>query len=196
MNLQDIFAKFGVDLNVSMVILTVAYDGPVPLGDLAEQQALLRQRVRGAGWETPALLAAMPRATTFYFDAVSQIELPSWSRGRIALVGDAGACPSLLAGQGSALAMVEAYVLAAELGRSGDHRSAFERYHGQLASVVESKQDAAIGLAVAFAPRNRAQLLLRNLLMGLMSLPPVANAVMGRSLRDPITLPPAPAPAA
>ena len=46
------------------------------------------------------------------------------------------------------------------------------------------------------APKNRAQLLLRNLLMGLMSLPPVANAVMGRSLRDPITLPPAPAPAA
>ena len=44
--------------------------------------------------------------------------MPSWSRGRVALVGDAAACPSLLAGQGSALAMVEAYVLAAELARS------------------------------------------------------------------------------
>jgi 2-polyprenyl-6-methoxyphenol hydroxylase-like FAD-dependent oxidoreductase len=57
----------------------------------------------------------MPQARTFYFDSVSQIRMPSWTRGRVALVGDAAACPSLLAGQGSALAMVEAYVLAAEL---------------------------------------------------------------------------------
>ena len=73
---------------------------------------------------------------------------------------------------------------------------AVEAGYETLILDTTAEQDAAIGLAVAFAPRNRAQLLLRNLLMGLMSLPPVANAVMGRSLRDPITLPPAPAPAA
>jgi 2-polyprenyl-6-methoxyphenol hydroxylase-like FAD-dependent oxidoreductase len=35
-----------------------------------------------------------------------------WSHGRIALVGDAAACVSLLGGEGTGLAMVEAYVLA------------------------------------------------------------------------------------
>lgn len=64
----------------------------------------------------------MPEARAFHFDRASQIRMPSWSRGRMALIGDAAARPSLLAGQGSALAMVEAYVLAAELNRSpGDH---------------------------------------------------------------------------
>ena len=101
--------------DVTMFLLTVRHDAPVPTDDLAEQQALLRARLADAGWETPAILDLMPQARTFYFDSVSQIRMPSWTRGRVALVGDAAACPSLLAGQGSALAMVEAYVLAAEL---------------------------------------------------------------------------------
>lgn len=71
------------------------------------------------GWEVPEILARMPEARTS--DRASQIRMPSWSRGRMALIGDAAACPSLLAGQGSALAMVEAYVLAAELNRSPGH---------------------------------------------------------------------------
>jgi len=145
------------------------------------------------GGEIPGVLALMPQARTFYLDRASQIRMPSWSRGRIALVGDAGACPSLLAGQGSALAMVEAYILATELARTDDHRAAFAAYERQLATLVRQKQDAAIGLGVAFAPRTRAQLALRNVAMNLMALPFVANLVMGRSLRDPITLPPFPA---
>ena len=55
----------------------------------------------------------------------------------MALVGDAAACPSLLAGQGSALAMVESYILAAELARAdGDHREAFARYQERLGPVA------------------------------------------------------------
>ena len=161
-----------------------------PPTTVAEQQALLRARLAGAGWETPAILDAMPQATTFYFDPVSQIRMPSWSRGRVALVGDAAACPSLLAGQGSALAMVEAYVLAAELARSnGDHVEAFTRYHERLAPFLRSKQDAAQGLGLAFAPRNRLQLLVRNTVMRLMGLPKVADLAMGKSFRDAIELP-------
>lgn len=137
------------------------------------------------------MLATLPQARTFYCDRASQIRMPSWSRGRVALIGDAAACPSLLAGQGSALAMVEAYVLAAELHRSGgDYAAAFASYERQLAPLVRDKQDAAIGLGAAFAPRNRGQLLLRNTLVGLMGIPLVARLTMGRSLRDPIELPP------
>jgi len=86
---------------ITMVIFTVRHDGRVPIESVSEQQGLLCQRLAGAGWETPAILDAMPQAKTFYFDSVSQIRMPSWTRGRVALVGDAAACPSLLAGQGS-----------------------------------------------------------------------------------------------
>jgi hypothetical protein len=58
-----------------MVIFTVRRDGSVPLESVADQQVLLRERLAGAGWETPAILEAMPQAKTFYFDAVSQIQM-------------------------------------------------------------------------------------------------------------------------
>lgn len=176
--------------DVTMVIFTVRHDGGVPLESVADQQALLRERLRGAGWETQALIDAMPRAMTFYFDAVSQIRMPSWTRGRVALVGDAAACPSLLAGQGSALAMIESYVLAAELARSnGDHRQAFARYQARLAPFLQSKQAAARRLGLAFAPQDRFQLLVRTTVMRLMGLPKVTDLAMGRSFHDAIELP-------
>ncbi len=176
--------------DLTMVVFTVRHDGRVPLDSVADQQELLRERLAGAGWETPALVEAMPQATSFYFDAVSQIQMSSWTRGRVALVGDAAACPSLLAGQGSALAMIESYVLAAELVRAdGDHALAFARYQGGLTPFLQSKQAAARGLGVAFAPRDRLQLLVRNTVMRLMGLPKVADLAMGRSFHDAIELP-------
>jgi 2-polyprenyl-6-methoxyphenol hydroxylase-like FAD-dependent oxidoreductase len=175
--------------DVTLFLITVRHDRSVPTDNVSEQQALLRSRLAHAGWETPAILAAMPEARTFYFDRVSQIRMASWTQGRVALVGDAAACPSLLAGQGSALAMVEAYVLAAELARSKDHVVAFARYQDRLASFLRSKQNAAQGLGVAFAPRNRLQLLVRNTVMKLMGLPRVADLAMGKSFHDAIELP-------
>ena len=176
--------------DVTMVILTVRHDGRVPLESVADQHVLLRERLAGAGWETPAIIEAMPHAQTFYFDAVSQIQMPAWTRGRVALVGDAAACPSLLAGQGSALAMIESYVLAAELARAdGDHGLAFTRYQERLAPFLQSKQAAARGLGLAFAPQSKRQLLARNTVMRLMGLPKVADLAMGRSFHDAIELP-------
>lgn len=79
--------------------MTVRYAGAVPGDDRTAQEALLRTRLADAGWETPTILDLMPQAQEFYFDSVSQIRMPSWTRGRVALVGDAAACPSFLAGQ-------------------------------------------------------------------------------------------------
>jgi 2-polyprenyl-6-methoxyphenol hydroxylase-like FAD-dependent oxidoreductase len=175
--------------DVTMFLLAARHTGSVPT-EMAEQQALLREQLRGAGWETSAILDLMPQARTFYFDRASQIRMPSWTRGRVALVGDAAACPSLLAGQGSALAMVESYVLAAELARTnGDYAAAFARYEQRLRGVLSTKQDAAVGLGLAFAPRNALQLLIRNTMMKLIALPHVADLAVGKSLRDAVELP-------
>ena len=179
--------------DVTMFCLTLRDHGDVRLDHPAEQQALLRRKLVHAGWEAPAILDAMAHARTFYFDRVSQIRMPSWSTGRVALVGDAAACPSLLAGQGSALAMIEAYVLAAELAATpDDHTAAFTRYHARLAALLRSKQDAAKGLGLAFAPRDRRQLVVRNTVLRLLGLPQIPNLVMGRSLRDAVELPAVP----
>lgn len=175
--------------DLTLFLLSVRYDGTVPGDDIAAQQDLLRSRLADKGWETPAILNLMPQASTFYFDSVSQIRMPSWTRGRVALVGDAAACPSFLAGQGSALAMVESYILAAELTRSSDYSEAFARYETRLAPLLRSKQDAAVGLGLAFAPKNKFQLLVRNTVMKLMGLPKVADLAMGRSFRDAVELP-------
>ena len=175
--------------DVTMFLLTVRHEAPAPIDDPAEQQALLRARLTGASWETPAIVELMPTARTFYFDQVSQIQMPSWTRGRIGLVGDAAACPSLLAGQGSALAVIEAFTLAAELTQSEDHVQAFARYQQRLGDFLRSKQKGAVGLGPAFAPKNRRQLLARNLVMKSMGLPMVADLAMGRSFHDAIELP-------
>jgi 2-polyprenyl-6-methoxyphenol hydroxylase-like FAD-dependent oxidoreductase len=85
--------------------------------------------------------------------------------------------------------MVESYILAAELTRSSDYSEAFAHYEARLAPLLRSKQDAAVGLGLAFAPKNRFQLLVRNTVMKLMGLPKVADFAMGRSFRDAVELP-------
>lgn len=174
--------------DTTLVLVTVRDDGRSSDGPAARQD-LVRARLTGAGWETPAILDALASATSCYTDTVSQVRMPTWSRGRVTLVGDAAACPSLLAGQGSALAMVEAYVLAAELGGAPDPTEALRRYEQRLAGFVRSKQDGARGLGGAFAPANRRQLLVRDLTLRAMGIPGVADLAMGRSFRDAITLP-------
>jgi 2-polyprenyl-6-methoxyphenol hydroxylase-like FAD-dependent oxidoreductase len=175
----------------TMFLVTFRLAGPIPEDDMAAQQAVLRRALAGAGGEVPGILARLPEARTFYFDKAAQIRMPSWSAGRITLIGDAGAGPSLLAGQGGALAMVEAYTLASELARHpGNHAAAFAAVHDRLAPLVLSKQDAAVGLGVAFAPRTRFELAMRNTIMRTMAVPFIGRLVMGRSLRDQITLPP------
>ena len=178
--------------DVTLFLLTARHDGPVPTDERAAQ-ALLRARLADKGWETPAIVDLMAQSTTFYFDSVSQIRMSSWTHGRVALVGDAAAGPSFLAGQGSALAMVESYTLAAELAGCRDHRQAFARYQARLAPLLRAKQDAALGLAPAFAPKSRRELLVRNTVMKVMGLPKVADLVMGKSFRDAVELPAFPA---
>jgi 2-polyprenyl-6-methoxyphenol hydroxylase-like FAD-dependent oxidoreductase len=177
--------------DVTLFLFTFADDGSVANLDIDAQRAALRARLSGADWEIPAILERMDDAQTFYCDRVSQIQMPSWTRGRVALVGDAGACVSLLAGQGSALAMVEAYVLASELAQArGNHVPAFARYEQLLMPFLRSKQKAAVRLASAFAPRNRMQLFVRNSVIKLFNVPFVARLAMGSTLRDAIELPP------
>jgi len=111
---------------------------------LDARKALLRQVYADVGWECPRMLDAVDAVDDLYFDVVSQVRMPAWSRGRVVLVGDAAASVSLLGGEGTGLALTEAYVLAGELARAGgDHRRAFPAYEHLLRPYIEREQSAA-----------------------------------------------------
>jgi 2-polyprenyl-6-methoxyphenol hydroxylase-like FAD-dependent oxidoreductase len=157
--------------------------------DLAHQKAHLRERFSRSGWECPAILAALEHVDTLYIDRVSQIRMDRWTQGRVALVGDAAFCVSLLGGQGSALAMTAAYILAGELKRAtGDHETAFRQYQERLGVFIAGKQHAAVKLSTFFAPRSSFGLFLRNQITKLMAIPFVADLAVGREFRDHIEL--------
>lgn len=116
--------------------------------------------------------------------------MEEWCRGRVALIGDAAFCVSLLAGQRSALAMISAYVLAGELARNSDClEEAFGSYEALLRGYISRKQRAAERFASAFAPRTKEGLWFRNLVINAMSIPGVARFSMGRDITDRLRLP-------
>ncbi|MBO8187867.1 FAD-dependent monooxygenase, partial [Streptomyces spirodelae] len=111
--------------------------------DTEQQKRLLAENMASLGGDTPRLLEAMRTAPDFYFDAMAQVHMDGWTRGRVALVGDAGYCPSPLSGQGTSLALVGAYVLADELGRSADPAIALSRYEERIRPYVTLNQALA-----------------------------------------------------
>lgn len=144
----------------------------------------------GRGWECDEILATLPAADDLYTDSVSQIRMPGWHQGRVALVGDAAWCPSLLAGQGSAMAMLGAYVLAGELyAAAGDHAAGFAAYQRRLQTLIAAKQKAALGYAGWFAPRGRLGVAMRVWTTRMFSVPLIIPWLTRRMLVDPLDLP-------
>lgn len=160
-----------------------------PIGREGEEAAI-REIYRDMGWEADAILSRMNEVSEIYFDRVSQIRMPDWSKGRVALLGDAAACASLLAGEGTGLAMTEAYVLAGELHQTaGDHQKAFKAYQDRLHSYVRAKQDAALGFADLFAPRSWFWLIVRDISLNLTSVPYLGKQLLASSFKSDLELP-------
>ncbi|QKM51860.1 FAD-dependent urate hydroxylase (plasmid) [Burkholderia glumae] len=111
--------------------------------DISEQKAMVRRLMSDKmAWEIPRLLDEMDKASDFYFDSASQIKMPTWSKGRVSLVGDAAAGPTAFTGQGTSAAMVMAYVLAGELAEArGDYKTAFKRYEEVARPFADMNQN-------------------------------------------------------
>jgi len=186
--------RFTMRDNRTLFLFTFADDHPEIPDSIENQKQDLHKRFGNSGWECPHILHSIDGSRDFYFDRVSQIRMPQneglWTRGRVSLVGDAASCVSLLAGQGTALAMIAAYILAGELYRSrGDYAQAFQRYQNLFGPFVLSKQNAALRFASSFAPKSKFSLFLRNQIFNLFSHPWIANKVLGMGLTDKIDLP-------
>jgi 2-polyprenyl-6-methoxyphenol hydroxylase-like FAD-dependent oxidoreductase len=167
------------------LFLFVFVEGDSLPDTLDRQKAMLRETYGEGKWECPQILQRLDEADEVYFDRVSQIRMESWSRGRIALAGDAAFCVSLVAGQGSALAMISAYVLAGELATAGgNHDAAFGSYEARLRSYINAKQQGAERFASVFAPRTAGGLWFRNQVIRAFAMPGLAWLVVGRDIVD------------
>jgi 2-polyprenyl-6-methoxyphenol hydroxylase-like FAD-dependent oxidoreductase len=126
--------------------------------DVGGQKALVRAAFAGQGWRVDDFLAAMDDAPDFYFDSLSQVELRSWSIGRVVLLGDAAYCPSPASGQGTSLALVGAYVLGKHLGTPGG----FAAYERELRPYTEKNLAFGRKMAKDMVPGGRLSIAFRN----------------------------------
>ncbi|MFE3445863.1 FAD-dependent monooxygenase [Nocardia sp. NPDC059180] len=176
------------DSNELHAFLNFAHPEPPyeALRDPEAQRDLVATTFADDGWEIPAMVDAMVDADDPFFDTVSQVHMPCWSSGRVALVGDAAYAPSFLTGQGSSLALVGAYMLAGSLAAHRDHTAAFAAYARDIRGFVELNQaqvgkgDAALFPATADALEKR-----NNTLRGLTAMP----SETGRPAHTALTLP-------
>ena len=183
------FAQRGDRTMFLLVFAAEHLDGSEPRS-VHERKATLVRVFAGARWEWPNIVESLQTTDEIYFDRVSQISMGAWTKGRVALVGDAGACVSLVAGEGAGLGMTEAYVLAGELALAeGDHDRAFAAYERRLRRFVEGKQKSARGFASSFTPRTALGVWLRNHATSLMTIPGVPGLLIGAQMRDDFKLP-------
>lgn len=149
------------------------------------QRDLVAAVFADAGWEVPGMLAALRDADDLFFDGVSQIRMPRWSSGRVALVGDAAYAPSFLTGQGSSLALVGAYMLAGSLA-DRDHAAGFAAYeHHTREFVTVNQEQVGEGDATLFPTTARALEQRNDMLRNLSAMP----SAEGRPAHSALTLP-------
>lgn len=129
--------------------------------DLDSQRRFLRDAFSGVGWRVPEMLAAADAASDFYLDEITRTRMTTYTKGRIALVGDAGYA-NTLGGFGTGLALIGAYVLAGELARAdGDHVAAFAGYDARMRKPTKIARTGSAGPFLA--PPSQRRIRLRDL---------------------------------
>lgn len=128
------------------------------VGTREDQVAELRRRFGDLGWEVPRVLDALEGGSELYVEDLTQVVAPTWSNGRVVLLGDAAWCVTPIAGAGTSLALVGAYVLAVELSRLSagrPPREAFARWEDWMRPMVQDAQDLPPGTPRLANPETR-----------------------------------------
>jgi 2-polyprenyl-6-methoxyphenol hydroxylase-like FAD-dependent oxidoreductase len=109
--------------------------------DTQAQKQLVAGQCAHLKGDFPSFINAMKTTDQFYYNELAQIRMPSWSKGRVVLAGDAAHCASPFSGQGTSLGLVGAFVLACELIRHWDDPAqAFAPYEHRMRPYVDLNQ--------------------------------------------------------
>lgn len=143
------------------------------------QKAWLRERFTDAGWQSARVLDGLDATDDFYFDVLRQVRMKRWSSGQVVLTGDAAWCATPIAGYGTTLAIVGAYVLAGEMARGDDLAAAFAAYERVMRPMVEEAQGVPKIAPRLMNPHSRAGIrVLHGVLVAASS--PVVRGVSGK----------------
>jgi len=113
--------------------------------DEDQQRKIIMDQFEGESWRAKELLHEMMGSKNFYFDKLCQIKMPSWTKGRVALVGDAGYCASPAAGMGGSLAIDGAAALADAFSKfDGNFEAAFQDYNETFRPFIEEVQERVL----------------------------------------------------
>jgi len=137
----------------------IAYD----FRNQEQQKKIILAQFESVGWRTKELLKELVDSKSFYFDKFCQIKMPSWTKGRVALVGDAAYCASPAAGMGGSLAIIGATALAEAFEKqNGNFEFAFEAYNNDLRPFIQEIQSAAVEMLDKLLPRTEQEVRWRN----------------------------------
>ncbi|OAS16735.1 FAD-dependent monooxygenase [Paenibacillus oryzisoli] len=155
--------------NKTDIVLCFSSEKEIPYDYRNEegQRTIIMNQFAGLGWRTPELLEEVKNSQTFYFDKLCQMKMPSWTKGRVALVGDAGYCASPAAGMGGSLAIDGAAALADAFQEcDGDYELAFQAYNKSFRPFIEEVQANAAQFVDFLVPRTEEAIRQRNLQEG------------------------------
>lgn len=105
-----------------------------------QHKQILQENFKSGSWKIPEILDVMLHAEDLYFDEVCQIHMPAWTKGCVALVGDAAHTSGFPTGMGTSLAIQGAALLAKQLNTNDDFNIAFAKYNEMYKPYVESVQ--------------------------------------------------------
>jgi 2-polyprenyl-6-methoxyphenol hydroxylase-like FAD-dependent oxidoreductase len=109
--------------------------------NLTQQKQILKENLINSQWKIPQILEIMLKNDNLYFNEICQIKMSSWSKNRIALVGDAAYTAGFPTGMGTTLAIQGSTILAKLLNEAkGDYDSAFLSYLQTYKPFVDSIQ--------------------------------------------------------
>ncbi|GEE03557.1 monooxygenase [Gordonia spumicola] len=131
-----------------------------PLRDRAAQWDMFDDAFAEVGWVAPQLLEQMRDADDWAYADLAAVRMDSFARDRVALVGDAGYCPTPLTGLGTTLALVGAYVLAGEIERADDLDTALAGYETVMRPFIDRCRQLPPGGASGYAPSSRLAVVL------------------------------------
>ncbi|GAB2525761.1 FAD-dependent monooxygenase [Paramicrobacterium agarici] len=152
-------------------------------GGNSDARGELRKQLSGMGELVDRALAQCPPPAEIYDDRVAQIEMPQWTSGRVALIGDAASAVSLVAGQGASLGVAGAYVLGELLSQGRTIPDAISEYERRWRPETVAVQAAARDRVIEwFLPRSTSTLLLRRWGFRAMRVPGLSRLMTGSLL--------------
>lgn len=128
-----------------------------------QMKQIIIDQMQGMSWRASELKEELLNSKSFYFDKFCQIRMPSWTKGRVALVGDAGYCASPAAGMGGSLAIIGATALSDAFEKNkGNFELAFEEYNRDLRPFIEEVQTGAVQMLDKLLPATQEEIDWRN----------------------------------